>query len=130
MKPTKQTVYLPVKVEKDNLPTKEVCALNESNMLVGYLKYLGEGVIRPIVYVEDEHQEMGNVTHWLKQQEAFVFTPEELNEYTQKVIKQALETAADRAFVEYEFEKLANDNGVNKQSITNIFEETFKQFKV
>ena len=31
------------------------------------------------------------VTHWLKPQEAFVFTPEQLNEYTQSVIKQAFE---------------------------------------
>ena len=121
----KQTVYLPVKVEKDNLPTKEVCALNESNMLVGHLKYLGEGVIRPIVYVEDEHQEMGNVTHWLKLQELFVFTPEQLNEYTANVVRQALETAAREAEVSYKMNGL-----LLTTSITNTFEETFKKFEV
>ena len=152
---TKQTVHLPVKVE-DELPTHKVCALNDSNMLVGHLKHLGKGVIRPIVYVEDEHQEMGNVTHWLKSQEGYFFTPEQLNEYTANVIKQALETVADNAKVveeelgsdeyreipidTFESSEFIADKGyeecsfyrykVSKQSITNTFEETYKKFEV
>lgn len=150
MIPTKKTVHLPVRVE-DELPTHKVCALNESNMLVGHLKHLGKGVIRPIVYVEDEHQEMGNVTHWLKSQEGYFFTPEQLNEYTANVIRQALETAAEEAEIEQKgyFEatpeeclkgvEIYDDNGsdrpsfiafVNKQSITNTLEETCKKFEV
>lgn len=89
----KQTVYLPVQVDKYNLPKKEVCALNDGNMLVGHLRYEGEGTIRPIVYVEDKHQKMGNITHWLKKQEGYFFTPKQLNEYTQKVIKDTIQTA-------------------------------------
>lgn len=67
---------------------------------------------------------------WQKEQEGYFFTPEQLNQYTQDVIKQALETAAKDAFVEYEFKTLANNNGVNTNSITNTFDETFKKFKV
>lgn len=128
--PVNQTVYLPVKVEKDNLPTKEVCALNESNMLVGHLKYLGEGVIRPIVYIEDKHQQMGNITHWIKPQEGYFFTSEQLNEYTQSVIKQSLETAAEKAEYNTDGQEHINEVWVDKQSIINTAEETFKQFEV
>lgn len=94
MKPTKQTVYLPIRVE-DELPTHEVCALNDNNMLVGHLKHLGKGVIRPIVYAEDEHQEMGNITHWLKPQEGYFFTPEQLNEYFNKAKKLEIDEIND-----------------------------------
>ena len=82
---------------------------------------------------------MGNVIYWLKEQEVFVFTPEQLNEYTQKVIKQALETAAEkvRMYDTNEDCNFEDENGhfpeiytLDRQSITNTFEETFKQFKV
>lgn len=58
------------------------------------------------------------------------FTPEQLNEYTQNVIKQALETAAEKA-ESYVFEEDGETCcEVRKQSITNTFEETYKQFFV
>ena len=66
--------------------------------------------------------------------EGYFFTPEQLNEYTQKVIKQALETAAEKAEIE-DIGGIGRDgeyhehNIVNEQSITNTFEETFKLFK-
>ncbi len=65
MKPTKQIVYLPVKIGNDT----------NTGLIV---KYIRSGHKYPI-----------------EEQQAFVFTPEQLNEYTQSVIKQALETAAE-----------------------------------
>lgn len=78
----------------------------------------------------------------------YVFTAENLNEYTANVIRQALETAAEKANMIGEtqhnnnapdrikdFVYVVDSNGpdygytVNKESITNTFEETFKKFK-
>lgn len=61
------------------------------------------------------------------------FTSEELNEYTKGVIKQALETAAENVFISNHIPDEDDDRvykEVNKQSITNTFEETFKKFEV
>lgn len=126
MKPTKQTVYLPVKVE-DELP-------KPSKYLV--IKEKGD---KDFVYTPFSK----DITHWLKPQEAFVFTPEQLNEYTQSVIKQSLETAVEKAYVtyvdletneEFDYTDVITDDGVgagvNKKSITNTFEETYNKIKV
>ena len=102
--PTKQTVYLPVKVEY-GLKTE------------------------------------------LIEEEGYFFTPEQLNEYTFNVIKQALNTAAEKAKVvkdlgedlngipayevtEYYYDENGYPIYTEKESITNTFEETFKQFEV
>lgn len=53
------------------------------------------------------------------EQEGYFFTPEQLNEYTEKVIKDALATAADKRTLK-----------VVKESITNTFDETFNKFKL
>lgn len=71
----------------------------------------------------------------LRRIEAFVFTPEQLNEYTANIIKQALEAAADKATVTpIDHEEISKGSfrpiwEVNDESITNTFEETFKRFK-
>jgi len=84
MTPTKQTVYLPVKVE-DELPEKEVICINISNdLLVGNIYKIDDDEFQ----CEDEHQILAQVAYWLKPQEVFVFTPEQLNEYTANIIKQ------------------------------------------
>ena len=41
--------------------------------------------------------ENGAYVQGIKETEGFFFTPEQLNEYTQRVIKQALENAAENA---------------------------------
>lgn len=126
-KPEIKIVYVPIKVEEDNLPKQEVCALNDSNMLVGHLRYHGKGVIRPIVFVEDEHQEMGNITHWLNEQQLITFTPEGYNKHIQEVIDDALNTAAEEA----EYECLDYDKyRVNKESIINTSKQTFEKWKI
>ena len=65
----------------------------------------------------------------------YFFTPEELNKYTEKVIKAALETAAEKVTTKLRddyMELHMNDDWseIDKQSITNTFEETFNKFKV
>jgi hypothetical protein len=76
------------------------------------------------------------ITHRLDKEELFTFTPEQLNQLLSDVIKQALKTAAEKVqttFIEdvcpltgEEFETKI----VDRQSITNTFEETFNKFKV
>lgn len=114
MKPTKQTVYLPVKVENASgnfIPDKSVLLVKEQ-------------------YEMDKH--------WIdlvNQKQGYFFTPEQLNKYTQSVIKQVLETAAEKAEIE-DIGGIGRDgeyhehNIVNKQSITNTFEETYRLFSV
>lgn len=117
MKPPKQTVYLPVK----------------------------EGVLSVSHWDKDNHIQDVESAY------GYFFTPEQLNEYTSNVINQALETASENAEIEQKsyFEatpeeclkglEIYDDNGsdrpafiafVNKQSITNTFEETCKKFEV
>jgi len=125
MTPTKQTVYLPVKVE-DELPSE-----NESSKVAILHKERGFDFA---YYMHKwklfDHFKQGlsykqsDITHWLKPQEAFVFTPEQLNEYTANVIKQALETAAENA------DLIETDGDVDPKSITNTLEETCKKFEV
>lgn len=71
------------------------------------------------------------------EKEGYFFTTEQLNEYTQKVIKKALETAAEKVEVKIEDYGIpawsANYNPeiiLSKESITNTLEETFKKFEV
>jgi hypothetical protein len=81
-------VFVPVSVNEKNFPLEEVCCINDTNILVGRINYMGDGVIRPIVYCENEYQEMGNVTHWLKEEtNKYVLSKEEL----EKVISDAFE---------------------------------------
>lgn len=103
MKPTKQTVYLPVKED--------------------YGIYLGTFLGYP-----DGYSNEGN----LQKQEGYFFTKEQLNEYTANVIKQALETAVNnvQTIVEPHWSGEGESTYVDRESITNTFEETFKQFKV
>lgn len=83
----------------------------------------------------------------VKREEGYFFTPEQLNEYTANVIKQALETAAENAKVvkdlgedlngipvyeitEYYYDENGYPIYTEKQSITNTFKETYKKFEV
>ena len=81
----------------------------------------------------------------VKKEEGYFFTPEQLNKYTANIIKQALETAAEKSLLSING-ILEKSNGpkyiveqgnhyceteieISKESITNTFEETFKRFK-
>jgi hypothetical protein len=63
-------------------------------------------------------------TENFKKQEGYFFTPEQLNEYTANVVRQALETAAEKV------ELVPHDVDIDLESITNTFEETFKLYQV
>ncbi len=64
-------------------------------------------------------------------QEGYFFTPEQLNEYIQSVIKQTLETAAKKVcFTEDSQIPIFEKCNIDKESITTTFEQTFNQFKV
>ena len=64
----------------------------------------------------------------------YFFTPEELNEYTRNVGKTFLEAGAQKATTKNEWEGNTGseycDTVVDKQSITNTFEETFNKFEI
>lgn len=74
----------------------------------------------------------GYSIHWNKDKifnhaimkEGYFFTPEQLNEYTRNVGKTFLETAAKTRRNGF------YDSTKDEQSITNTFEESFKQFEV
>ena len=74
-----------------------------------------------------------------REQEGYFSTPEQLNEFIANVIKQALETAAEKATYKHNGKMYQSAEGIyyhrdgiviSKQSIINTFEETFKNFKV
>lgn len=151
MEINKQIVYLPVKVEDDAtfLITKEISDYLQANSSIDFYKD-GKYIYTPafITQTSKESEELEHlIIKRLDKQELFVFTPEQLNEYTQKVIKQALETATEKAKVvkdlgenlegifEYEITECYYDENdypiyVGKESITNTFEETYNKFKV
>jgi len=94
--------------------------------------YLSHSTDEPSLIVQEYQREI--IVEIVKECEGYFFTSEQLNEYTQNVIKQALETAADRAEIE-DIGCVGRDgeyhehNIVNEKSITNTFEEIFDKFK-
>lgn len=101
MKLIKQTVYLPV--SEFNSSERAICT-------IGIPDVYGDKVI---------------------EKEGYFFTPEQLNEYTANVIKQALETAAENAEITNKAKFSGDYNPVvDEESITNTFEETCKKFEV
>lgn len=112
MKPTKQTVYLPVEITEE------------------FWKKYDSDEERPEYEIVDANNGE-RIDEWVNEQKGYFFTSEQLNEYTANVIKQALETAAENAEIDSinlgasEFQDI-----VCKSSITNTFEETFQKYKV
>lgn len=93
-----KTVYVPVNNE------------TKSNNVFGIVKPIDKSFVK-----------------FVEEQQLITFTPEEYNKHIQKVIDDALNTAAEEA----EYDCLDYDKYmVNKQSITNTFEKTFKKFEV
>lgn len=114
--------------------------------------YLPVNTDEPSLIVQEYQREI--TVDLVKDVEGYFFTPEQLNEYTQKVIKQALEIAAERAYAlvkdhdlyireyvgtEYSVDIDMSEGSplqygcsviTDKQSITNTFEETFKKFEI
>ena len=114
--------------------------------------YLPVNTDEPSLVMQEYQREI--IVDLVKDVEGYFFTPEKLNEYTQKVIKQALEIAADRAYAlikdhdlyireyvgtEYSVDiDMSEDSPLqyscsvitDKESITNTFEEIYRVFSV
>ena len=58
---------------------------------------------------------------WAELKDSFPYP--DMRAAMKEACRQTLELAAENAFVEYEFPKLANDNGVNKQSILDTIKQ-------
>lgn len=67
---------------------------------------------------------------YVKPQEGYFFTEEQLNELLSNVIKNTLETAAEKAEYDIDGQEHITEVWINKQSILNRFEETYKKHKV
>lgn len=110
MKPTKQTVYLPV--SEFNSSERAICT-------IGIPDLYGDKVI---------------------EEQGYFFTPEELNEYTANVIKQALKVAVENVEIhsvtnhslarDFEYAIESGRIWVPSNSITNAFDKTYKEFEV
>jgi hypothetical protein len=150
MKPTKQIVYSQVKVE-DELPENGSWVICDGPEELLYSHNYGFMYNSSDIVPKDKQP-----TFWLKPQEVYFFTPEQLNEYTQSVIKQTLEVASEKPLVHQQcnnyhsgktvwedkqgevYVTVQNENSydehhcmsVDKDSITNTFEETYKKFEV
>lgn len=127
----KQTVYLPVKID-DEFWTKW------DN---------GEKPDYDLAHVETGE----NIESWVNEKEGYFFTPEQVNEYTQNVIKQSLETAAEKVKKEITEIDGCDDHTpymgacgtcgyypmpkihvvhVDKESILNVVEEVYGKLQV
>lgn len=110
MKPTKQIVYLPVKVEDASgnyIPDKSVLLVKEQGEMDKFWIDL------------------------VSQKQGYFFTPEQLNQLLSDVIKDTLNTAADKAEITNKAKFSGDYNPVvDEESITNTFEETFNKHKV
>ena len=86
------------------------------------------------VYLPENEQIAETFNFYQNSTEGYFLTPEELNEYTSNVIKQALEIAAknskccDDAIVDLGY--TITEAYVDKESITNTFKEIFENFEV
>lgn len=132
---SKQTVYLPVEITHE------------------FWEKYDSGEEKPDYEIVDADNGE-RIDEWVNKQEGYFFTPEELNEYTANVIKQTLETAAEKADLtclkKSQYSKKARwkkvskkeaEEGIDlfsyevqykpsKKSITNTFEETYNKLKV
>ena len=106
MKPIKQIVYLPVEITEE------------------FWKKYDSGEEKPDYEIIDANNGE-RIDEWINKQEGYFFTPEQLNEYTRNVGKAFLETAAENAK-----DMWLRKSFIDKESITNTFEETFKLFFV
>lgn len=150
--PQKQTVYLPVEGKtigefKDRKYTEK-----DLKKIFIHGKQLGLTVAGAIrnggdkpnqdEWFNESIESLQPKTEWeMESKEGYFFTPEQLNEYTANVIRQALENAAentetllwqnneDLEIVSNRVAYIVGELNI-KQSITNTFENTFEKFKV
>lgn len=123
-----QSVYVPVKVE-DELPNKEACGIsNKNELLVGYIRSTEHS--HTGYEISNDDTSMTSVDRWLKPQEGYFFTEEQLNELLSNVIKDTLDAAAEKAKGFTDGNELGVAIHIDKRTILNTFEETYKKHKV
>lgn len=128
----KQTVYLPVKVE-DELPENgKILAINPKIDKPFEIMYSKEENIFICGNVRFFPKDSG-ISHCLKPQEGYFFTPEQLNQLLSDVIKDTLnaaETQKETCICNQKVCKCCDKSNEIIKSITNTFDETFNKFKV
>ena len=137
-----QKVYVPVKVNSE-LPTENVLCIAEEwdGIAAGKLEINSKGIVS--CDTDAIGCAVNYISHYLKVDKLITFTPEEYNKHIQDVIKDALKTVSKEAKVAIIHDDGwhgTDDNGwtstprdnyiVNKQAITNTFEQTFEKWKI
>lgn len=135
MKPKQQLIYLPVAIKDDFtfIITEDIKNYLNGNCRIEFYKD-GKCIYTPAFITEThrENQELEHLnTHRLDKTEAIIFTPEELNKYTQQVIKDALNVASEEAEI-INKPKFKGDYNivVGEESITNTFEQIYEKWKI
>lgn len=122
-----QSVYLPVKVEDER--TSEFYK-DRLFLLKGSVRDVGDYFGDGIFYSQVETKTTQEVTHWLKEEKGYFFTTEQLNELLSNVIKDTLDAAAEKAKGFTDGNELGVAIHIDKRTILNTFEETYKKHKV
>lgn len=143
IKPNKQTVYIPVKVE-DELPEIENTDIKDNVFAItnNNYKFIAE-TIRVNGKLQNEHDYPSYANEWLKECQLIIFTPEEYNQHIQEIIKQTLKTAAKNAVLRVTKNDLIDegscyttyDDGVisvttDKNSITEVLPKILEKWKL
>ena len=112
MTPTKQTVYLPVEI------TEEFWEKYDN----------GEKPDYEVIDADTGER----CDEWINKQEGYFFTPEQLNQFISNVIKDTLDTAAEKVelVTESHWSGEGENSYVDRQSITDTFEETYKKHMI
>ena len=117
-----QTVYVPTRVEDEILlPEIAYGFITEDNNIFQD-KFNEEQIL------EQYPQKLG--FKLLKLKEGIFFTQEEYNKHIKEIIEQTLETAAEKADTTWRSVSRGTEEVVDKDSITNTFEETYLKYKI
>lgn len=117
-----QTVYVPTRVEDEILlPEIAYGFITEDNNIFQD-KFNEEQIL------EQYPQKLG--FKLLKLKEGIFFTVEEYNAHIKEVIEETLKNGAEEAKITYTEEKTWDFTEVDKDSILNTFEQSYKKFKI
>lgn len=146
MTPTKQTVYLPIKVEDEDrvkIPSsvpEDEWGVHRTHCCKKHgCKYGDEYCPVVLGHVKQDYKcESGDFDNGcfepeiaeLQKQEGYFFTPEQFNQLLSDVIKDALDTAYENASLITVDVDGSDTCDLDKESITNTFDTTFQKHKV
>ena len=117
----KQIIYVPVKVE--NEISKVAILHKERGFDFAYYMHNWKSFDH---FKQGLSYKQNDITHWLKPQEGYFFTSEELNQLISSVVETTLKTASVNADTYIKSSTLV----VDEESITNQFEEIYQQLKI